>query len=83
MVEEVMLHRSGIEMIDAREDPSQILNRYLKAITPACPSTANDPRKHHGVIHAKDDCCGACTRHINGADDDAPFQVFTKSPISR
>jgi Mg2+/Co2+ transporter CorB len=39
-VEEIMLHRSGIEMINADDDPETVLSQCLASITPACPFTA-------------------------------------------
>lgn len=53
-VEEIMLHRSGIEMIDADDAPSDILNQCLKSNYTRLPVYKDDPENIIGVIHAKD-----------------------------
>ncbi|MFD1341820.1 HlyC/CorC family transporter [Litorisediminicola beolgyonensis] len=53
-VEEIMLHRSGIEMIDADSDPSQILQQCLESPHTRLPIYKDDPENIIGVIHAKD-----------------------------
>jgi len=54
MVEEVMLHRSGIEMIDAADDPAKILEQILESNHTRLPVYRDDPENIIGVIHAKD-----------------------------
>ncbi|MDR9394359.1 HlyC/CorC family transporter [Roseovarius sp. SYSU LYC5161] len=53
-VEEIMLHRSQIEMIDADEDPEAILQQCLKSSHTRLPVFRNDPENIIGVVHAKD-----------------------------
>ena len=53
-VEEVMLHRSGIEMIDAASDPTDIMEKCLQPTHPRLPVFRDDPENIIGVIHAKD-----------------------------
>ncbi len=53
-VEEIMLHRSQIEMIDADTDPEEILKQCLKSNHTRLPVFRNDPDNIIGVIHAKD-----------------------------
>lgn len=53
-VEEIMLHRSGIEMIDADADPGHILNQCLESNHTRLPVFKDDPENIIGVIHAKD-----------------------------
>ena len=53
-VEEIMLHRSGIEMINAASDPSEILEQCLKSNHTRLPVFRDDPENIIGVIHAKD-----------------------------
>ncbi|KZY04508.1 MULTISPECIES: HlyC/CorC family transporter [unclassified Sulfitobacter] len=53
-VEEIMLHRSGIEMIDADSDPADILEQCLQSNHTRLPVFRNDPENIVGVIHAKD-----------------------------
>ncbi|WP_292288325.1 HlyC/CorC family transporter [Marivita sp.] len=53
-VEEVMLHRSGIEMIDADCDPQSILKQCLESNHTRLPVYRGDPENIIGVVHAKD-----------------------------
>ena len=53
-VEEIMLHRSGIEMIDAAANPSDILEQCLQSNHTRLPVFRDDPENIIGVIHAKD-----------------------------
>ena len=53
-VEEIMLHRSQIEMIDAADDPEAILEQCLKSAYTRLPVFRDDPDNIIGVVHAKD-----------------------------
>lgn len=53
-VEEIMLHRSGIEMIDAASDPDLVLEQCLHSNHTRLPVFRDDPENIIGVIHAKD-----------------------------
>ena len=53
-VEEVMLHRSGIEMINADSEPQDILNQCLESPHPRLPVFREEQENIIGVIHAKD-----------------------------
>lgn len=53
-VEEIMLHRSGIEMINAEDDPQSILTQCLESAHTRLPVYKDDPENIIGVIHAKD-----------------------------
>ncbi len=53
-VEEIMLHRSGIEMIDATADPEAVLAQCLTSPHTRLPVFKDDPDNILGVIHAKD-----------------------------
>ncbi|PSL17430.1 HlyC/CorC family transporter [Shimia abyssi] len=53
-VEEIMLHRSGIEMIDADSDPADVLAQCLESNHTRLPVFKDDPENIIGVIHAKD-----------------------------
>jgi Mg2+/Co2+ transporter CorB len=53
-VEEIMLHRSGIEMIDADADPEEILSQSLQSSHTRLPVYRGEPENVIGVIHAKD-----------------------------
>ena len=70
VVEEIMLHRSGIEMIDADSEPSAILDQCLQSNHTRLPVFRNDPENIIGVIHAKD-LLRAMYKLIGGPDGDA------------
>ena len=53
-VEEIMLHRSKIEMIDANARPQEILEQCLESSHTRLPVFRDDPENIIGVIHAKD-----------------------------
>ena len=53
-VEEIMLHRSAIEMIDADSDPEEIINQAMKSAFTRIPVYRDDPENIVGVLHAKD-----------------------------
>ncbi|KQI69589.1 hypothetical protein AN189_04105 [Loktanella sp. 3ANDIMAR09] len=53
-VEEVMLHRSGIEMVDADQPAADILRQCLESTHTRLPLFRDDPENIVGVIHAKD-----------------------------
>ena len=53
-VEEIMLHRSGIEMVDAALPPQDILAQILKSPFTRLPLYQDEPENIVGVIHAKD-----------------------------
>ncbi len=53
-VEEIMLHRSGIEMINADNDPLEILTQCLESSHTRLPVYRDDPENIIGMVHAKD-----------------------------
>jgi Mg2+/Co2+ transporter CorB len=53
-VEEIMLHRSGIEMIDADAPPEEILSQALQSPHTRLPVFKDDTENIVGVVHAKD-----------------------------
>ncbi|SFR17390.1 HlyC/CorC family transporter [Poseidonocella sedimentorum] len=53
-VEEIMLHRSQIEMINADDEPAAILAQCLESPHTRLPVFRNDPENIIGLIHAKD-----------------------------
>ncbi len=69
-VEEIMLHRSGIEMIDAASEPSEILEQCLQSNHTRLPVYRDDPENIIGVIHAKD-LLRAMYKLIGGPDGNA------------
>ncbi len=53
-VEEIMLHRSQIEMIDVSLPPAEILNRSLKSPYTRLPLYRDEQENIVGVLHSKD-----------------------------
>jgi Mg2+/Co2+ transporter CorB len=53
-VEEIMRHRSEIEMIDASLPPRQVLEQVLRSSHTRLPLWKDDPENIVGVLHAKD-----------------------------
>ncbi|MEM6656845.1 MAG: HlyC/CorC family transporter [Pseudomonadota bacterium] len=54
VVEEIMLHRSNIEMIDADDAPEAILKQCLESPHTRLPVFREEPENIVGVVHAKD-----------------------------
>ncbi|MEE2774257.1 MAG: HlyC/CorC family transporter [Pseudomonadota bacterium] len=53
-VDEIMLHRSQIEMIDSRTPPNEILSQCLNSPYTRIPVFQENPENVIGVLHAKD-----------------------------
>jgi Mg2+/Co2+ transporter CorB len=53
-VDEIMLHRSQIEMIDADSPPAELLSQCLNSPYTRLPIFQKDPENVIGVLHAKD-----------------------------
>ncbi len=75
-VEEIMLHRSGIEMIDAAASPEDILSQALQSSHTRLPVFQGEPENIIGVIHAKD-LLRAMDKLTRGADAEgmAAFEI--------
>ena len=54
IVEEIMLHRSSIEMIDFNDEPKEILAQCMSSNHTRLPVYKDEPENIIGVIHAKD-----------------------------
>ena len=70
-VEEIMLHRSQIEMIDVDDEPQAILEQCLKSSHTRLPIYREDPDNVIGVVHAKDLLRGMY-KFVQGADAMGP-----------
>ena len=66
-VEEIMLHRSKIEMIDVATPPRELLDIALKSPYTRLPLYREDPENIVGVIHAKDLLRAMVTEGSGGA----------------
>ena len=67
-VEEVMLHRSGIEMVNADQPATDILRQCLESAHTRLPLYRDDPENIVGVIHAKDLLRAIHTHDVEGGD---------------
>lgn len=70
LVDEIMLHRSGIEMIDVSSEPEAILQQCLQSPHTRLPVFRDEPENIIGVVHAKD-LLRAMYAKIGGPDGDA------------
>ena len=75
-VEEIMLHRSQIEMIDADLPPDEILDICLKSAHTRLPIYRGEQENIIGVMHAKDLLRATHARFTGGSDGDDPLKGF-------
>jgi len=75
-VEEIMLHRSKIEMIDADLTPQEILDQALHSAHTRLPIYRDEPENIVGVIHAKDLLRAMYARRRDAAEGADPFAEF-------
>ncbi|MBO9408750.1 HlyC/CorC family transporter [Shimia sp. R9_1] len=73
-VEEIMLHRSGIEMINADDSPADILNQCLESNHTRLPVFKDEPENIIGVVHAKD-LFRAMYRRVREAGSTSPERM--------
>ncbi|MGX9350225.1 HlyC/CorC family transporter [Shimia sp. W99] len=79
-VEEIMLHRSGIEMIDADSDPADVLAQCLESNYTRLPVFKDEPENIIGVVHAKDLLRGM---HRQIADAEGSLADLTNFDITK
>ena len=75
-VEEIMLHRSQIEMISADTDPEKLLAYCLESSHTRLPVYKDDPDNIIGVIHAKDLLRSMHRLTFGGEGGDAGLKAF-------
>ena len=80
-VEEIMLHRSGIEMIDGANSPQDILEQCLQSNHTRLPIYADEPENITGVIHAKD-LRRAIYKEIAGKNGALNLEDFDMSAVT-
>ena len=71
-VEEIMLHRSQIEMINADDAPDQILSQCLESNHTRLPVFKGEPDNIVGVVHAKDLLRSMHKLTFGDTEDEAP-----------
>lgn len=79
-VEEIMLHRSGIEMIDADLPPEEVLDKCLSSPHTRLPLYRGDQENIIGVLHAKDLLRAVHARFLEGGEEGDLFAGF--DPVS-
>ena len=75
-VDEIMRHRSEIEMIDASQDPDTILKQCLESRHSRLPVWSGDPENIVGVIHAKELLRAMHTRWREASDASNAYEGF-------
>ncbi|MEW2915103.1 HlyC/CorC family transporter [Leisingera sp. JC11] len=82
-VEEIMLHRSNIQMIDAEAEPEAILEQCLQSQHTRLPVFRGEQENIIGVVHAKD-LFRAMYQQAGGADaDSGRLQSFDVTQVAK
>ncbi len=76
-VEEIMRHRSEIEMIDATLPPSQVLEQALQSAHTRLPLYRDEPENIVGVLHARDLLRALYERIRTVRPGEDPFAAFS------
>tara|TARA_R100000789_G_scaffold90816_1_gene88520 strand:+ start:816 stop:2111 length:1296 start_codon:yes stop_codon:yes gene_type:complete len=82
-VEEIMLHRSQIEMINADANPQAILEQCLKSSHTRLPIYREDPDNIVGVVHAKDLLRAMYKQAQNGGAMDEALAGFEITDVAK
>ncbi|MDJ1008179.1 MAG: HlyC/CorC family transporter [Paracoccaceae bacterium] len=75
-VEEIMLHRSKIEMIDADSSPADILEQCLQSAHTRLPVYRGEKENIVGLIHAKDLLRAMYARRADADSNEAALEGF-------
>ncbi|PRX35040.1 Mg2+ and Co2+ transporter CorB, contains DUF21, CBS pair, and CorC-HlyC domains [Meinhardsimonia xiamenensis] len=81
-VDEIMRHRSEIEMIDADLPPREILEQILASSHTRLPLYRGDRDNIIGVIHAKDVLRALYARMLKAAEGEDPFKDFDITEVA-
>jgi Mg2+/Co2+ transporter CorB len=81
-VEEIMLHRSQIEMIDADLAPQEVLERCLHSAHTRLPIYKGEPENIVGVLHAKDLLRAVYARYAGRPEETDPFEGFNLMDVA-
>jgi len=81
-VDEIMLHRSQIEMIDGDLPPQEVLEQCLSSAHTRLPIYRGDPENIIGVIHAKDLLRSMYARNRDAAEGADPFADFNVPEVA-
>ncbi|MDJ1015194.1 MAG: HlyC/CorC family transporter [Paracoccaceae bacterium] len=81
-VEEIMLHRSNIEMIDAELPPEQILELCLASAHTRLPLYRGEQENIIGVLHAKDLLRSMYARQVEAEGETEPLKGFDVTDVA-
>ena len=81
-IEEVMRHRSEIEMVDAALAPEDILEQALRSAHTRLPIYRDNPENIVGVLHAKDLLRAMYARTRSSAHAPDPFAGFSVMDVA-
>ena len=81
-VDEIMRHRSDIEMIDASLPPQEVLEQCLASSHTRLPAFRGDPENIIGVIHAKDLLRAMYARTRDAVAGTDPFEGFEVQDVA-
>jgi len=79
-VEEIMLHRSSIEMIDADDPAQDIVDQALRSAHTRLPVYRNEPENIVGVLHAKD-LLRALSAHLSKTENAGDVSDFNITDV--
>ncbi|MEE9389404.1 MAG: HlyC/CorC family transporter [Paracoccaceae bacterium] len=82
-IDEVMLHRSEIEMIDASLPPQEILEIVLGSAHTRLPMYKNNPENIVGILHAKDLLRAMYSHTTSVSTDGAELSDFDVLEVAR
>ncbi|MGV6813221.1 MAG: HlyC/CorC family transporter [Brevirhabdus sp.] len=82
-VEEIMLHRSKIEMLNMGDAPGDVLSQLLKSQHSRLPIYKDDPENIVGVVHAKDVLRGMDALVRNDDNPAAAFDRFDVMDVAK
>jgi len=83
VVEEIMLHRSGIEMINADDAPADILKQCLESNHTRLPVYKEDQENIIGVVHAKDLFRSMYTRAVQEETNARDLLAFDLTEVAK
>ena len=82
-VEEIMLHRSGIQMINADDAPADILKQCLESNHTRLPVYKDDHENIIGVVHAKDLFRSMYTRAVQEETNARDLLAFDLTEVAK
>ncbi|MDF0594820.1 HlyC/CorC family transporter [Psychromarinibacter halotolerans] len=81
-VEEIMLHRSGIEMLNADAPPQEVVEQCLNSAHTRLPVYRDEPENIVGVVHAKDLLRAIYARATQPEASNSPLENFNVMDVA-